>query len=365
MTTPKADPAPPRASGASVLAYWRDVLLIATLAISGLYAGSGFLIPLVLAILTFVLISAIARRFAGLRILDWRMPNWLAQLLGVVTVVAGLFAITYIMGTQANNFAGAVPRYEAQFDAALGRISYLVGTDIGVFVRDHLVRIDMSLIAMSAFGGARSVVTYFVLIGIYVGFMMAERHLTALKIQLVEEEISSKGGFGRVMHQIAFSLQRYILVKTFFSVLTALFSYAVFLWLGLEFAETWAVLTFALNYIPSVGSILSVILPSLVALVQFETFGPFLTIALGCGAIQFIIGNLLDPAVTGRSLNLSALMVILALTFWSAIWGIMGAFLSVPLTVCLLIVFSHLPATRPLAILMSKDGQLFYDEPGT
>ena len=135
------------------------------------------------------------------------------------------------------------------------------------------------------------------------------------------------------------------------SALTGLFSYAIFRFLGLEFAETWAVLTFALNFIPSIGSVIAVVFPAVVSLVQFDTIGPFLTIVMGCGLVQFLIGNILDPAMLGRSLNLSTLMVILALTFWSAVWGIIGAFLSVPLTVCILIVLSNVPATRHLALV--------------
>ena len=146
--------------------------------------------------------------------------------------------------------------------------------------------------------------------------------------------------------------------KTIISLLTAGISYTVFRLLGLEFAETWAVLTFALNFIPSIGSIVAVIFPALVSLVQFDSVTPFLIIVFFCGTVQFLIGNFLDPAMLGRSLNMSSFMVILSLTFWTVVWGLIGAFLSVPLTVCILIVFSHIPATRPLAILMSKDGRL-------
>lgn len=153
--------------------------------------------------------------------------------------------------------------------------------------------------------------------------------------------------------------------KTFVSVLTSLISYSVFRWLDLEYAETWAVLTFALNFIPSIGSIVAVVFPAMVSLVQFDTITPFLVIVLFCGTVQFMIGNFLDPALLGRSLNMSTFMVIIALTFWSAVWGVIGAFLSVPLTVCILIVFSHIPALRPLAILMSKDGELLTAAPKT
>jgi AI-2 transport protein TqsA len=153
-------------------------------------------------------------------------------------------------------------------------------------------------------------------------------------------------------------MRRYIGIKTFVSVLTGVLSYAVMKPLGLDFAETWAILTFALNFIPSIGSLLAIALPALIALVQFDSFWQVFVVLAGCGVIQFAIGYVLEPALTGKTLNLSPLMVILALTFWTALWGVPGAFLSVPITVFMLIIFSHLPGTRPLAILMSENGRL-------
>ena len=164
--------------------------------------------------------------------------------------------------------------------------------------------------------------------------------------------------FAALLDAISISLQRYVGVKTLISLITAGISYSIFRLLGLEYAETWAVLTFALNFIPSIGSIIAVIFPAMIALVQFESIAPFLVVVLGCGTIQFLIGNFLDPALLGRSLNMSTFLVILALMFWTTVWGLIGAFLSVPLTVCILIVFSHIPALRPVAILMSLDGRL-------
>lgn len=340
------------------LAYWRDVLLITTLAISGLYAGAGFLIPLTLAIFVFVLIIAVSDRVATITIAGSKTPLWVGYLLGSVFVFMGLFAIMFVLGNQATQFARAIPQYETQLDSAISRVASLIGVELVAFLQHNFVQIDMSRVAMSAFGGAGSVLSTFLLICLYVAFMLGERAAMGRKILLATQDEKLQREISSIVAAISLSLQRYIGVKTLISAMTGLFSYAVFRLLGLEFSETWAVLTFALNFIPSIGSVLAVILPAMVAIVQFTTIGPFLVILVGCGSVQFLIGNFLDPALTGRSLNLSTLMVILALTFWAAIWGIVGAFLSVPLTVCIMIAFSQIPATRPVAILMSKDGRL-------
>ncbi|WP_170381077.1 AI-2E family transporter [Ruegeria atlantica] len=336
----------------------RDISIVATLVVLGLYAGSAFLIPLTMALLINVLIIALSDRIIALT----RAPVWLANIAGVTVVLAGLFVIMYILGSQATQFARTIGTYEDQFDDTVNRVTGLVGNDVTKFIRDNLINIDMSYVARVLLGSATSLLNQFFLISLYVAFLMAERLAFRKKIQLAAGDPKAGIEFAAILDAISFSLQRYVGVKTLISLITAGISYSVFKVLGLEFAETWAVLTFALNFIPSIGSIIAVIFPSMIALVQFESIGPFLVIILGCGTIQFLIGNFLDPAFLGRSLNMSTFLVILALMFWTTIWGLIGAFLSVPLTVCILIVFSHIPALRPIAILMSLDGRLGDDQ---
>ncbi|WP_298934963.1 AI-2E family transporter [uncultured Ruegeria sp.] len=339
----------------------RDTCIVASLLVLGLYAGAAFLIPLTMALLVNVLIIALSDRVIAVT----RAPVWLANIAGVTVVLAGLFMIMYILGSQATQFARSIGTYETQFDSAVDRITGLVGNDITTFIRDNLVSIDMSYLARLLLGSATSLLNQFFLISLYVAFLMAERLAFRKKIQLAAGSPQTGAEFSSMLDAISFSLQRYVGVKTLISLFTAGISYAVFKVLGLEYAETWAVLTFALNFIPSIGSIIAVIFPAMIALVQFDSIGPFLIIVLGCGTLQFLIGNFLDPALLGRSLNMSTFLVILALTFWTTVWGLIGAFLSVPLTVCILIVFSHVPALRPIAILMSLDGSLGEDDNGT
>jgi predicted PurR-regulated permease PerM len=158
------------------------------------------------------------------------------------------------------------------------------------------------------------------------------------------------------VQSITWNVHRYVLIKTIISVLTGLLVYLVMLLFGLEFAETWALLTVFLNFIPNIGSIVATLFPTLAALVQFDSWTPVLLIFTIITLIQFSVGNLIEPQLMGRSLNLSPFVIILSLTFWGAIWGIVGMFLAVPIMVMVMIACSHVPFLHPIAILLSRDG---------
>ena len=142
------------------------------------------------------------------------------------------------------------------------------------------------------------------------------------------------------------------------SALTGIISYIILLWVGVDYAPFWALLIFMLNYIPTIGSMVAVLLPTTLALVQFDTFGPFVTLLVSLGTVQVLIGNVLEPRLMGSSLNLSPLVVILALSLWGQMWGVTGMFLSVPITVISMIVLANFPQTRAIAVAMSENGRL-------
>jgi predicted PurR-regulated permease PerM len=147
-------------------------------------------------------------------------------------------------------------------------------------------------------------------------------------------------------------------MKTLVSLATGVLSYAILEWVGVDFAAVWALLIFMLNFIPNIGSILGMMLPALLTLVQFDTLTPFLIITFGLGAVQFVIGNLAEPALMGKSLNLSSFMIILSLTFWGMLWGIPGMFLSVPIMVMFAIICARFDSLRGIAVILSADGRI-------
>jgi predicted PurR-regulated permease PerM len=112
-----------------------------------------------------------------------------------------------------------------------------------------------------------------------------------------------------------------------------------------------------LNYVPYIGSVLSVLLPGAMAMAQFGDANHVLSIMLWLTVVQFAIGNFLDPYIMGNSLNLSPFAILVSLAVWVALWGVPGAFLAVPITAMMTIIFSEFPGTRAVAVLLSQSGK--------
>ncbi|WP_295457965.1 AI-2E family transporter [uncultured Thiodictyon sp.] len=150
------------------------------------------------------------------------------------------------------------------------------------------------------------------------------------------------------------AVNQYMLIKTLASLATAGFIW-IWLWfLGIDFAVLWAMLAFLLNFVPFVGSILMAIPAVLLALVQTD-IATTLLVAAGYLVVNTAIGSILEPKIMGRGLGISTLAVFLSLLFWGFVLGTVGVFLSVPLTMVLIIAFEASPLTRPIAILLGPD----------
>jgi predicted PurR-regulated permease PerM len=235
-------------------------------------------------------------------------------------------------------------------------LSGWVGGDVAAGIFAVVGEIDLVGYLRPLAGSAGYIAGTTILIILYVGFLLAERGQFAHKLGRIFANPERAGEVEMMFDSITRNVHRYILIKTLVSALTGALAFVVMRLIGLEFAETWAMLTVFLNFIPNIGSILATLIVTLVAFFQFDSWGPVLIVFGVLGIIQFAIGNVIEPSVMGRSLRLSSFVIILSLTFWGAIWGIVGMFLAVPIMVMLMIVCSHVPALRSVAILLSRDG---------
>lgn len=145
-------------------------------------------------------------------------------------------------------------------------------------------------------------------------------------------------------HQIT----RYLTVKCMVSLLTAIIIWILFISFNVELAIMFAVLTFFLNFIPSVGSIFAVLIPLPVLFLQFGSSWELLIIISLATLIQFIIGNIIDPKLMGERLGLHPVIILLSLLFWGFIWGVPGMFLSAPITSIIKLLCSRSKITKPL-----------------
>lgn len=155
--------------------------------------------------------------------------------------------------------------------------------------------------------------------------------------------------FDRMAHKF----QRYVLVQGFTSVLTGALTWGWCALLGLELAFLWGLVAFAFNFVPTVGSILAVVPPTLFAL---GFGGPLVALGVfgGLAVIQLVLGNFVDPALQGQAVDLVPVVVLLSVVFWSWLWGIGGAIIAVPMTLALVLVFDEFDGTRPVARFLSE-----------
>lgn len=157
-----------------------------------------------------------------------------------------------------------------------------------------------------------------------------------------------------IWEEVAGAVRRYVAVKSLTSAITGATTLLITLAFGLDFAIVWGGLTFLLEFVPTVGSVLAVIPPALFALVHFDSLGRPLALTAALTAAQLTLGNYVDPRIEGRMLSLSPFAVLASIVLWAWIWGAPGALLGVPITVALVTVARHFEGTRWLWALLGS-----------
>ncbi|MEM9055045.1 MAG: AI-2E family transporter, partial [Pseudomonadota bacterium] len=208
-----------------------------------------------------------------------------------------------------------------------------------------------------------------VLILIYVAFLFLAQSAWPNKLNRIFPDPEQREQVRHVGDAARKGIETYLWTQTVISALITGLTYVTLMALGVENVLFLSALIFILNYIPTIGSIVAALVPPLFALVQPEipAWVPGVDpqdgyifaglVFFGVSFWQFTIGNFVQPRIMGDTLNLSALVVLLALAIWGAIWGIPGMFLSAPLTVLMMILFAQADSTRWIAILLSANGE--------
>jgi AI-2 transport protein TqsA len=334
-----------------------SLLIIFCLTLALLIVGKDFLIPIVIAVGAWFLFNALANVFEKIKIGGKSAPLLMRYIFASITIGLFIYLVILIVNTNIAQLQSQMEFYQQNFKNVEKLLKDKLGMEDADMSTELISRFNVENILGSLLESISSLVGNTVLVIIYLIFMLLEQHMFGEKIKLIFE--------GNHSHRVAQNMQRikqtvesYILLKTLISILTGFLSYLIMLIIGVDFALFWAFLIFLLNYIPNIGSIIATIFPALLSLVQFDSVVPAMIVFFGIGAIQFTVGNLLEPRIFGKSLNMSALAVVLSLTFWGFVWGIPGMFLCVPISVVIMIILNNFEETKPFAVLLSDDGNL-------
>ena len=338
---------------ATTLAAWT---IITTFGFAFLILGKNLLIPFVIALLIWYVILSLSHWIGQWSFAKKFFPDWLLLTISTLIILMVMIIAGELIATNAKSMANAIPRYEARVQQLILDAQQSFGIKEVPTVSSLLEKLDFTQVVSRLINALSGIASNAFLILIYVMFLFIEQTVFHKKIAALFPEQEDFDNYQSVIGRINEAIISYLSVKSLVSILTAVFSLIIMALVGVDFAVFWAFLIFLLNFIPNIGSIVATIFPALLALLQFDTLTPFLIILLGVGAVQVVVGNMVEPRLMGDSLNISPLVVILALSLWGAIWGIAGMVLSVPITVVIMIIFAQFPNTRPLAILLSKEG---------
>ncbi len=191
------------------------------------------------------------------------------------------------------------------------------------------------------------------LILIYMLYMLFERELFLNRIQKAFKPEKAKN-IVSILKYINQQIAAYLEVKTLVSLGTGILVTLLLTFLEVDFALLWGALTFLLNFIPSVGSIIATVPPVITVLLQFQSLTLTIVVALVLGGLQMTIGSIIEPKIMGNRLGLSPLVVLLSLVFWGWIWGPVGMILAAPVMSMIRIVCDNVPALRPVSVFMAE-----------
>lgn len=367
------------------------VWVIATVAIGFLLnQGAKILAPFAMAIFVWLVMEGFSRvitkNFP-------KVPGWLTYVIAVTIVVASIIVFVGVIRGAVEEFVDKSADYERHINAiiknAYTQLNLLAPPEailaapvdgeapIGAAATQEIAAAQPPTVAQLLSSNATSLaqlagntvsglVGDMVLVFIYVAFLILTAGSFSNKLDRIFVRSSDRERARLIGKEVRRAMEQYLWVQTALSIIATSLTYVTLLVIGLDNALFWAFVIFVLNYIPTIGSIIATVLPSLFAIVQPLASWPgwMPDDLLLCGAIvflgvsvwQFLIGNFVAPRMQANSLNLSALVVLLSLAVWGALWGPVGMFLSAPLTVMVMIVLAQIPGARWIAVLLSANG---------
>jgi AI-2 transport protein TqsA len=321
-------------------------LLSTAVVIGLLVVGQTLLVPFLFAVLLWTVFNALSDRLMGVK-----FPPWLAWFSSLVLVASALYVVALILSNEATEVANLGPAYISKFEALLTKWFAFLRLGPALSLTDFIARFDIPGMLGRTATSVGGVFFQLILVATFVGFLLCEqRHLPAKLARLTTGARRDQGK--EVIRTVARQIQTYLGVCTLLSAIMAGATYGVLRLLGVDFAGFWALVMFLFTYIPVIGAI-GVLLPSLMALLQFGSLGDFLVVGITLGIVHFVLTNVAQPILLGRSLNLSPLVIILSLTFWGLIWGVGGLFLAVPIMAAIAIVCEHIAGLQWVTIALA------------
>ena len=323
-----------------------------------LFIGKSIVLPILFATLFYFLVRSFKRFFERIPFIKNKVSNWIKSTFASAFLIYILYFIVNLFINNSLKLPVFIQNNEAKIDNTIVYFNQNFNNQIIEKLILSIENFDFSSLVNPIINTTTSFLGNLVLVVFYLLFLLLEE--TSFKYKLksiftIEEKYEQTI---QIFQKIEKSITDYIGFKTLISLISATVSFFIIYSSGLAFPFLWASFIFVFNYIPVIGIFLSILVPSLFSYLQFDHLNSTLILLVVLSITQILISNLLEPKLLGKSLNISPLVSMIALTFWGAIWGIPGMIISTPITVIIIILLANFPKTHGIATLLSNNGEI-------
>lgn len=344
------------------------ILVLTTFTGYMMYIGRDILLPLVIAIVIWQVVVAMTEAIHHRSIGRFQTPYWFSGLLVFLALIVAFSIVIGIFGGEFRLFVEKLPDHQENLIALLHTLPLSVLQIIPAFSSGNVEEgldtlltnlfIGFSTYVTTLASSLAGILSQATIVIIYVIFLMVEQNTFARKLTAMFSNPEQRDDAINVLRSVGYNIADYVGIKTWISFLLGLAVYVALWILQVDHAIVWAILSFLLNYIPFIGPVIAILFPLLTAILTSTNWIWIFGVTAAVSFIQFLFGYVVEPRMMGNRLNVSPLVVLVSLAVFNAIWGLAGMFLSVPLTVILIIVFGHFRTTRWIGILLSEDGRI-------
>ncbi|CAM3856841.1 AI-2E family transporter [Arcobacter cloacae] len=328
------------------------------LVIYALNSLSSILTPIAIAILIWFLINALATQIKRIPFLSQKVGDIIAIPLSLIIIIYSMVEIGSFIASSMMQLGSTISQLDGKVNSLIEKLSLMTSFDFTTPLQKFFQEFSLSSVINKIIAAFSSIFSNIVQIFLYVLFLLIDQQFFNSKLNALFPKKETRQKANDILNSISKGVKTYIFITTVISLITGFLTYLICEMFSLQGAVLWGFIAFVLNFIPTIGSIIAVLIPMIFALIQFPEISDVLLLSLCLVLIQFVIGNILYPRLMGNKLNISQFVVILSLVVWGAMWGTVGMFLSVPLMMILMITLAQFHSTKNLAILISGDGKI-------
>ncbi len=292
---------------------------------------------------------------------NFKIPWVLGICVILIIVLLGVAGISTLLITSLTAIVDLFPKYEERLTVIYSSLatffSLTFNEDFSLL--ENLwsqvgIRQTLQNFALSFSGNIVSFLANVILVTLFAVFFLLELKVLRKKLDIMFGD-ENKAKVTSIITNIIEQTIRYMSVKFFISLATGILVFLGTVFIGLDFPIVWAFIAFVLNFIPNFGSILSGVLTTIFALIQFfPEPAPVIITAILMLGVNFALGNFLEPRIQGRQLGLSPFVIIVSLSFWGWLWGFTGLVVGVPMMVVLKIICENFNTLHPISVFLGN-----------